>query len=134
MVQCIPVLRPFLRVVTGPAASKRMPDKPIQPKTPKQKTYEPTPLSRWESSQARASRPNESSYGESIINAFDFDFKRSQASSASQVELVSWNHEEKDFERELEKELYMDENGKIGILPSISEDSEGERKWEGSRV
>ena len=68
------------------------------------------------------------------MNAFDFDFKRSQASSASQVELVSWNHEEKNFERELEKELYVDENGKIGILPSISEDSEGERKWEGSRV
>jgi hypothetical protein len=130
MVQCIPVLRSLLRDVTSsPAASKRIRPRSDELKPNRPKFYQPSPLSRWESSQARTSRLPGSSPGVNAMNGFDFSFKNSEASSTSEVELISWNEE-----KELEKELYMDENGRIGILPSISEENEEGKPWKRLRV
>ena len=47
----------------------------------------------------------------------------------SEMELEPWS-----LEREFEKDLWVGSNGGTGILPSISEESDGGKGWKDLRV
>ncbi|KAF2686037.1 hypothetical protein K458DRAFT_363594 [Lentithecium fluviatile CBS 122367] len=120
MVQCIPVLRPFLRDVTTSLTSKRIPSKSY-------KSYEPSPLSRtWESSRIRFSKAPTLSLDQSIdqssVGGFNFDFKEARVTNTAGIELRPMSP----GERDVEKLMDMSDRGRGEPLKSIVEESDEE--------
>jgi hypothetical protein len=124
MVQCIPVLRPFVRDVTTSLKSK-----PPSTKSSFAKPYEPSPLSRtWERSIQTNSTLPPMSFNQSSIDPFEFDFKKPIATSTAGIEMVTMS-EKRDFDKEVE----VDEWERGGVLMSIVEESDEEKGFKDRR-